>query len=138
MKKVVALLAVFLLLILLVTAASRAYSAHQRQAHIKDTAVEFVDGMLANKPTVSYALFSSSAKMGTSYTDFAQTTTQIYSYFLNKRPIYLTTSFDQTSQYYYVTFRVHGLDGDYTFTVTISNQNKSWLVQSFTSLKSGS
>jgi hypothetical protein len=111
-----------------------AYKAKTEADQEKSTATTFVNKVLADDPTTTYNMFTTSAQNDQSPDDWGVQVDKLSGFFGNKQPSFQksTTSGTQTS----LTYTISGKDGDYVMTVILEHTKSGVQVQSFTSLLS--
>ena len=104
---------------------------HDARSGAQKVSDAFVSDILANKYDASYNMFSDSAKQSTSAIDWQNEVNHLSVFFYGKKPTF--QSIDTSKSFQSASYSITGLDGNYTFSAVMVQNDKSWQVQSFDS-----
>lgn len=112
-------------------AATVALNAHAKTSAARKVSDTFVSEVLAGNNTGSYALFLDKTKTNTSTFSWQNTVQNMHSSFSGSQPTYQAAENGATFKAF--TYTITSGGAKYQFRVVERTQNKTWLVESFTS-----
>jgi preprotein translocase subunit SecG len=131
MRKKILLIAVVFIVIILALSLLSSLHTHSIQAASRKASDTFLNDILNDKSSAAYALLTSQAQKDSPSDTWSQNVAQVSDFFLNEQPTYTGETITGTQKIY--TYSITGLDGKYTFTVLVTQENAVWRVVSYAS-----